>query len=147
MQRKGKTLGVKRKPGESLLNRYADPSRQTGPLTTVGHSHTPLNCYITGRKYQTGEHPLITCEARVTTFASFENQYTNIEHHSIESTEKTLQRYRDLSIKQAKSAHHEKGIDVHMRNGTIPTGIFTPLYNTLTKNICSHYISHGLALV
>ena len=27
---------------------------------------------------------------------------------------KTLHRYKDLNIKQAKSAHHEKGLDIHI---------------------------------
>ena len=140
MQKKSKTLGVRRNPGEFLLNRYANPSRQTGPSATVGYSHNPLKFNDYGRKYHPGEDPLITYgEVDDTTFASLDNQYINSEHHSFESTTKILYKYKDLCIKQAKSAHHEQGIDVHLRNGTIPTGIFTPLLSTLTKSICSPF--------
>ncbi|MCU7801041.1 MAG: hypothetical protein KZQ70_13115 [gamma proteobacterium symbiont of Lucinoma myriamae] len=133
-----KTLGM-RKPMAGLLNGYVTTVRQPEPLTLTD-THTHKNHVCTGAQVTPPVGPALTsytipCESSRVKDLQFAN---SVDHNEIIATcawRQLTAKYKQMSIKQANAAHHDKFLTTHKHPGTLPSGIYNPIYSTLMEKI------------
>ena len=138
-----KSLGMRLSTSAQFTGQI-DRVRQNKTLALVSHPQPPIHYCFRPRDSAKGGHSLtdtVGCgsvnpvRVMFSQSADSDDQIMSSDDLATRSLIKSIFQYKDISLKQASAAHHEKLLSIHMNSGKPPLGISRSCYETLIYKI------------
>ena len=137
-----KSLGMRLSGSTSLTGRVSSP-RRSGTFSPVRNLYPPHNTVMFRHPDYAEDRDSLTSimdpsgPARVKDphFAGQNSQTRLKPEPSSDTLWRKINAYKEISIKQAKAAHHEKILISYTEQDKPPSGILRPILNTVTNTI------------